>query len=265
MELHCQCIFKGFRSTCFKSLGCYAGSRLWVPYGRMQCMGESVKVRSGTWSGLPCKNRPESCKNIQKQESGRSASKTALTSGLSHVQPQRRSKMVSHKFEHASWFPWFPLQWLFSCHQRQSTHQNTVVIWGALDIISWQEIHLKDSKSGMECRENDMSTSESYPVLNPCWRSHGAESSSPAATLPPPAPVVCRDASSAANFPWTHMPRRHPRHQPSPLSGQPHRLGRWMAECVPNRLFGSWEVRKKSPQSFNLIIVSFAVSFQWLW
>ena len=163
-------------------------------------------------------------------------------------------------------FPDFPSSGYFHVIRGQSTHQNTVVIWGALDIISWQEIHLKDSKSGMECRENDMSTSESYPVLNPCWHSHGAESSSPAATLPPPAPVVCRDASSAANFPWTHMPRRHPRHQPSPLSGQPqHRLGRWMAECVPNRLFGSWEVRKKSPQSFNLIIVSFAVSFQWLW
>ena len=89
--------------------------------------GSPLRFVQVTWSGLPCKNRPESCKNIQKQESGRSASKIALTSGLSHVQPQRRSKMVSHKFEHASWFPGFPgfpLQWLFSCHQGQSTHQN---------------------------------------------------------------------------------------------------------------------------------------------
>lgn len=125
-------------------------------------------------------------------------------------------------------FPDFPSSGYFHVI-RGKARIKTVVIWGALDIISWQEIHLKDSKSGMECRENDMSTSESYPVLNPCWHSHGAESSSPAATWPPPAPVVCHDASSAANFPWTHMPRRHPRHQPSPLSGQPqHRLGRWM-------------------------------------
>ena len=76
-------------------------------------------------------------------------------------------------------FPGFPSNGYF--HVKGKARFKIVVIWGVLDIISWQEMHLKDSKSGSEC--------------------HGAESSSPAAALPPPTPVVCHDASSAANFP----------------------------------------------------------------